>query len=307
MSAKLSSGKSRAARAAAVLVTLAMCPAAFAQEAGAVTAVFKAKEIDFSYRSTTRFYPCHKLRNVVTNVLRAIGARDDVQVRVSDCENFEMSDESEFDRWDPRQSPNDSRQFPNDPRQFPSDGFGNTRGREQLSHIRARVMTPVELTPAVLAEIDKDKSRRELVSRVTGNPAAAMNDPIVFEAKRQSVTLSRASLRLEPGDCHLLEQMMRSIFRELDVRVVRRNFTCDSRQENRITPQLTVEALLPTGALLPMPPAESERRGQKPATSATENDAPGATPETPTETAPATPPETPTQAPAEAPTENPPQ
>ena len=88
MSAKLSWGIGRAARTAAVLATLAMCPPAFAQEAGAVTAVFKAKEIDFFYRSTTTFYPCHKLRNVVTNVLRAIGARDDVQVRVSDCENF---------------------------------------------------------------------------------------------------------------------------------------------------------------------------------------------------------------------------
>jgi hypothetical protein len=234
------------------------------QDATAVTAVFKAKEIDFSYRSTTAFYPCHELRNVVTNILRAIGARDDVQVRVSDCDHVVTSDDSPFERWEERRFPNG---------QFSNEGFPRNRGREQFSHIRARLMTPVELTPEVLAEIDKDKSRRDLVSRVTGNPAAGMNDPIVFEAKRQPVTLSRTSLRLEPEDCQLLEQMTRSVFRELGVRVVRRNFTCDSRQESRIAPQMTVEALLPTGALRPMPAPEGERGEQKREPPATEGSA----------------------------------
>jgi hypothetical protein len=254
---------------------LTFATAAIAQEGQdptAVTAVFKAKEVDFSYRSSTAFLPCHQLRNVVTNILRAIGARDDIQVRVSDCEHFEMAADSGFDRWDDRRFPN---------RQFSEDGFPNNRTREQYSHIRARLMTPVELTPEVLAEIDKDKSRRELVSRVTGNPAAAMNDPIVFEAKRQPVTLSRTSLRLEPQDCQLLEQMTRSVFRELDVRVVRRNFTCDSRQESRIAPQMTVEALLPTGALRPMPEPESEHGGEKPETPSASDEAAQATPAVP--------------------------
>ena len=38
-------------------------------------------------------------------------------------------------------------------------------------------MMPAQVTPELLKEIEKDKSRRELVSRVTGNPAAAFNDP----------------------------------------------------------------------------------------------------------------------------------
>jgi hypothetical protein len=255
------------ARCLFTMAALATGFAASAQEP--VTAVFKAREIDFVYRSSTAFYPCHELRNVVTNVLRAVGARDDVQVRVSNCEYFVEPQESTFDRWDPTR--------------LPDEGFRNRRtSREQLSHIRARLMAPVAVTPEVLAEIDRDKSRRELVSRVTGNPATAMNDPIVFEAKRQAVTLSRTSLRLEPEDCELLEQMTRSVFRELDVRVVRGNSTCDSRQPSRMAPQLTVEALLPTGALLPMPVKEEGKPApQAPAPAENENESPDPPSESP--------------------------
>lgn len=279
MSANQSTG--RAGWAAGIGASLAIATLTFgtnaraqqAQDDAGITAVFKAREVDFFYRSSTTFLACHELRNVVTNILRAVGARDDIQVRVSDCDHVVMQEESPFERWEERRFPNG---------QFSNDGFPRNRGREQYSHIRARLMTPVELTPEVLAEIDKDKSRRELVSRVTGNPAASMNDPIVFEAKRQPVTLSRSSLKLEPEDCQLLEQMTRSVFRELDVRVVRRNVTCDSRQESRIAPQMTVEALLPTGALRPMPEPESERGGQKPAAPpATEDVTPEPAAETP--------------------------
>ena len=270
MSANQSTSRAPRVAVAIAAATFAMTAGAVGQEEQstdqAITAVFKTKEVDFFYRSSTNFYPCHELRNVVTNILRAVGARDDVQVRVSDCENFIMPDESQFDRWDPLRSPND---------QYANGGFRRGRayeqsshgGRayEQSSHIRARMMTPVEVTPEVLAEIDKDKSRRALVSRVTGNPAVAMNDPIVFEAKRQPITLSRTSIKLEPEDCQLLDQMTRSVFRELDIRVLRRSFTCDAREENRIAPQMTVEALLPTGALLPLPDPEAERKKQEPA------------------------------------------
>ena len=142
-------------------------------------------------------------------------------------------------------------------------------------------MSPVAVTPEVLAEIDRDKSRRELVSRVTGNPAAAMNDPIVFAAQRQTVTLSRQTMRLEPEDCELLEQIATNVFRELDVRVVRRSSTCDARQPSAIAPQLTVEALLPTGGILPMPTKdESDPKTSTPAPSETEQA------ETPSEPAP---------------------
>jgi hypothetical protein len=244
-----------------------------------VAAVFKTREVDFYYRSNTTPYACHELRNVVANILRATGARDDIDVNVSDCEfvvphGMDMdtgrmdSGRMSQDRWDPMGSS--------------SDRFRNRNTeREQSAHVRIRLMTPVPLTPEVLAEINKDKSRRELVSRVTGNPAAKNNDPIVFPASRQPVTLSRSTVRLEPEDCELLEQMSRSVFRELDIRVVRRDFTCDSRQTSRITPQLTVEALLPVASTARIP--GQGQYGPAPATGETPPSQ-AAPPETATET-----------------------
>jgi hypothetical protein len=234
----------------------------FAQEP--IAAVWKVRELDFFYRNSA--VPCHEVPIRVANMLRAIGARDDVQVRVTGCDDsvlphdrdMDMGMDTERDRWSTFENP--------------SDRFGTSRDEpRQAAHVRVRLMIPVAVTPEVLAEIDRDKSRRELISRVTGNPAAAMNEPIVFGAQRQTVTLSRQSVRLEPEDCQLLDEMTKNVFRQLDVHVVRRNFTCNSRELSRITPQLTVEALMPTGVLMPMPAQEqSQPKVSTPTDTATE-------------------------------------
>lgn len=205
---------------------------AAAQQEQPIAAVLKLREVDFFYRSTRALYPCYRLRNTVANVLLAVGARDDIKVNVTGCEDVTFDDDDAFGRFD-------------DPFDTRSDRFGNRRtgGREQSAHVRVRLMIPVAVTPEVLAEIDRDKSRRELVSRVTGNKDFANNDPIIFPALRQTVTLSRKLLKLEPKDCELLDQMTTSVFRELDIKVVRRG-TCDSSTTSRIAPQMTVEALL---------------------------------------------------------------
>jgi hypothetical protein len=51
-----------------------------------VPAVLKLHEVQFVYRSVANFFACDELRRAVTAVLRTLGARDDVQVRVTDCE-----------------------------------------------------------------------------------------------------------------------------------------------------------------------------------------------------------------------------
>ncbi|MGH6609554.1 MAG: hypothetical protein ACRECQ_04795 [Burkholderiaceae bacterium] len=111
--------------------------------------------------------------------------------------------------------------------------------------MRVRLMMPIEVTLEVLAEMERDKARRELVSRVTGNPAASLDDPIVFPAQRQLVTLSRRTIDLEPEECELLDQMSASVFARFDIRVVRRGPECGRDQIARIPPQVTVEALMP--------------------------------------------------------------
>jgi hypothetical protein len=237
---------------AASAVALSLAATAFTATAFAATAeesvaaVFKARDINFFYRTVAAPFPCHELRGRVANILRAVGARDDIKVDVNGCDEFInprddlLTGRDPFDRSDPFDNPNDRFR----------DGRGS---REQTAHVRIQLMSPVPVTPSVMAEIDRDKSRRELISRVTGNPSVGMNDPVVFPAQRQEVTLSRRSIRLEPEDCELLEQMSTSVFRQLDVRVVRRNFNCDARQPSRIAPQLTVQALLPSAADVQQP------------------------------------------------------
>ena len=112
---------------------------------------------------------------------------------------------------------------------LPSNRYGNRFGnrsnvgaeeQEQPAHIRARFVFPSVVTPEVLAELDRDKSRRELVSRVTGNAAATQNSPVIFPAKRQLITLSHETIGISPTECELLEQMS-GFFKTIDVKVVK--------------------------------------------------------------------------------------
>ena len=220
--------------------SLMMNCAAFAEEQ--LAAVLKAHELNFIYRSTANPFACDELRRDVAVILRALGARDDVQVRVYDCEIVLIPDDrSPASVWD--------RSQPIDPTErFRDPSFDD---RQQFSNVRVRLMFPIEATPEVMKEIDKDKSRRDLISRVTGDPAAAMNDPIVFPAERKQVTLSQKTIRLRPEHCELLEQMMPGLSRQLGIKVISKQLSCDRSGRSHLTPKVTVEVLWPVGTPLP--------------------------------------------------------
>lgn len=205
---------------------------------GQVAAVLKTREVEFAYRSVANFFACDELRNHVATILRALGARDDVQVRVNDCELVLIQDDLP-PSWDRSQPVN------------PTERFRDPSDERQFSTVRIRLMFPIEATPDVMAEIDKDKSRRDLISRVTGNPAAALNEPIVFPAERREVTLSQKTIRLRPEHCELLEQMSSTLFRQLDIKVVSKQFSCDRHGRSHFAPKVTVEVLWPVGTPLP--------------------------------------------------------
>jgi hypothetical protein len=249
-----------------LLSAAAVMLAGTAQADAPVTAVYKVKELSFHYQLPRQFQACHELQQRVARILVAIGARDDIKVDVRNCDAYVIGDDDmmdplpgragsdPFERADPFER--------NDPFNRSSSTFGNSASqRRQSAHIRIQLQMPVEMTPAVMKEIEKDKSRRELVSRVTRNPGAAMNDPIVFEAQRQQVTLSSRTVKLQPEDCDLLEQMNTQLFRKLDVKVTRRTASCGRGESSHIPPQMDVEALLPTGRLLPMPDPEKLKKG----------------------------------------------
>jgi hypothetical protein len=117
-------------------------------------------------------------------------------------------------------------------------------GRQSV-FLHVTLMMPTQVTPEVLAELEKDKQRRELVARVSGNPAAKFNDPVIFAAERQEVTLSHKTVGLEPEECELLEQLSTSVFQELGVNVVRRRTNCDRTRPSLAPPELVVESLMP--------------------------------------------------------------
>ena len=263
-----------------------------AETAPPITAVHKAQELSFSYRSASQFYSCHDLEHRVAVILVAVGARDDIEVKARNCDALMVSSGDTTMDVDPTFGRNGNDPFGRD-RNDPfgrnqNDPWGRNRSggafdrpdasRQQTATVRIRLMMPVEVTPQILKEIDTDKSRRELVSRVTRNPAASMNDPVVFAARREDVTLSQSTIRLKAEDCDLLQQMTQQVIRKLDVRVKHQSFTCGPRTTSRIPPQITVETLVPTGAILPMPNPEKDPAKDK-------KEAPGESSSTATEPA----------------------
>jgi hypothetical protein len=197
-----------------------------------VPAVWKERKTSFTYVSATAVYSCDALEARVASILRAIGARDDVKVRASNCSEAIVL---------PGVHTNDPGGW-NSP--VPTTGRPPDRHTDhrQSAVVYIRAMVPIEVTEEVLAELKRDKSRRELVSRVTGDPAARFNDPIMFWAQRQPVELSHKTIGIEPEECELLDQLSASVLPELGVGGDR-NLSCDRSGTSRIRPELVVESL----------------------------------------------------------------
>jgi hypothetical protein len=222
---------------------------------GQIPAALKAREANFVYRSSARQLSCDELRRRIALILSALGARQDIDVRAHECDTFiDPMDRAGRDRMN-RQDSTDpldrSSSSPLERMRAPSATSFNDRSRAQSTPVRIRAMMPVELTSDIMDEVEKDKARRELVSRVTGNPNAAMNDAIFFPAELRQVELSHDTLDLDPMDCELMEQMASSVFRKFDIKVKSRSLSCDPRERSSINPSLTVEALMPVGFQLP--------------------------------------------------------
>jgi hypothetical protein len=237
---------------------------------GEFPAVLKTREVNFIYRSTNSVMACDELRNRIATILREVGARDDVQVTANECEAFLSPEMRGPRRSDPRVSGtfqpgggynNDDlmkrpaeRQMDRQATLTHADQYD--RFRSQTTPVHITLLMPVVITPEIVQEVERDKARRALISRVQGNQNAAADDPIFFAAERREVTLSHDTVELEPVDCELLEQMSRQVFRQLDLKVKSSTLSCDSRSSLR--PQLKVEALLPVGFLMP-----GEQRAKK--------------------------------------------
>lgn len=240
----------------AVLALLPACAHAEAQEP--VAAVWKERQLNFSYRSFTTVHPCHVLQNRIARVLNALGARSDLQVTLSNCNALlpapvvVSGNDSGWPQSPSGSSPGswptapygDGANRPPNPFESRPGAYGRTEPR-QVVDVKVRLSVPAEMTPEVLAEMKTDRRRRELIARVTGNPLPLFDDPIAFAAERKVVTLSHETTGIEPTECELLQQIASSVFKKLDVRVVRRRISCDRMSASRVRPTLDAEALVP--------------------------------------------------------------
>jgi hypothetical protein len=217
-------------------VLLVTCAHGAAQEPTA--AIWKARDHTFPYKSSTAIFSCTGLAGRVASIMRALGARDDIKVRVDDCFESSIPQNARID--DPMNKTSSHTKIM-------ADRYLNRpNDTHQFVHVRVQMMLPTEVTPEVLAELKKDKTRRELISRVTGNPAIQFNDPIMFSAQWQPVTLSRKTVGLAPEECELLDQMSATIFRDIGLQVVRASKSCTPG--SRLAPELVVESLVATPA-----------------------------------------------------------
>jgi len=82
------------------------------------------------------------------------------------------------------------------------------------------------------------------VARVRGEPLPGAADLERFPASWETISLSRnRSMRLQPGDCELVEQLLRSVLPRMSIQIVSNNLRC-SPFGNMRPPRLTVLALV---------------------------------------------------------------
>ncbi len=194
--------------AAAALAVLGSTSHALAQdkEPEPVQAIWKPQEFTFYYQSFTTFYSCESLEAKLEQILRLVGAYAEVRVREVDC----------------------------------------GRGPVRAPRAEIRLISPVEATPEAIAEVKKDASKRELVARISGERAKAVDLAEQFPAQWKQVTIGqgRATSSLGSGDCELLEQVRRRILPKLAVRVIKDNTPCPPNPGTLTRPSIVVEALI---------------------------------------------------------------
>jgi len=177
----------------AVAQTAADAPAV-AGSAPTVNAVWVEHEFMFTYFGFGTYYSCLGLESKIEYILKQVGARKDLRVRVSCIEG---------------------------------------EGIQQIPTARIRVAVPAEATPELLAKLAGDQSKRELVSRVQGKDAAVDVATAQFPAERRVVEfVGRRRDHIDDGDCELLHQLVPQVLEPLGVRMAKDSarLTCVPRQ-----------------------------------------------------------------------------
>jgi hypothetical protein len=188
--------------AAAILCVTAT--AALAATDAPVEAVWKTQRVDFVYWADSSFYTCEGLRTKLRAILKSVGARDNLIIRVSSaCGDMSF-----------------------------------------MIPVQITIQSPVEATEVSLQELTNHTVEDELIARVRNERLATVEDLPRFNAVVKEISFARdRSLRLAEGDCELVRQVRQQILPLLAVRVLYADLHC-SPTGNVGRPRLTVAALV---------------------------------------------------------------
>lgn len=183
-----------------------------ADEAAAkpVKAVWQLHDVHLAYFGLTTYYTCDSLIEKTKGFLLQAGARDDIVVSPAGCTEINAP--------------------------------------EKIPGVRVVVALPVEATDANIQAIANDPKRAALSERLqrkSKKPVAVGNEP--FDATWQQVTLNTkekpSSYVGASGDCELLDQMRRTIFPELGIKVVDNGVSCTPYQGTPSNQRMKLEVL----------------------------------------------------------------
>jgi hypothetical protein len=172
-------------------------------------AVWLEHDLNFWYRGRNTFYSCDALAQRVDYLLQVVGVRPDAKVSISCL---------------------------------------NTIGPGNMPSMRIRAALPAEATPEVLALVNKQAPKRELIRLVQGKKEPLVQDETApFPAAWRTVVIStRKDKILERGDCELVEQFAKQILRPLGVRIQpSSNLRCTPNAPRTGWITLTLETLQP--------------------------------------------------------------
>jgi len=113
------------------------------------------------------------------------------------------------------------------------------------AHVQITLESPVEATEANIAVVTQHTSKDALVAKVRNEALPTPENIERFPAEWKTVSMSRErALKLEPGDCELVQQLRRDVFPRMSIRIVRDNLKCSVAFGNLGQPQLSVAALV---------------------------------------------------------------
>jgi hypothetical protein len=191
-----------------IAALLAIVPAAVmanSNDEQEVSAVWKAQQVNFEYHGYSTIYSCRSLEDKLEIILRSVGAREDVRLQSYVCD-------------------------------------------EQLGIARFQIsmQSPVLASEENIRALTSHDSKDELVARVNGAPLPSATDLERFPAVWKKVSFARDRyMRLDRGDCELVQQLRRQILPRMSVQIVKDNIRCSSAFGNVGSPRLIVSALVP--------------------------------------------------------------